>query len=192
MIARKQFENAKKQTMEYLEKAGIAITGEEKAKIEVVDFCLGDLKHMGVEILTYVNTAKVCAKELVLFPCQTCAEHIHPTINDVPGKEETFRCRWGKVYLYVDGSATANVKAKMHKNLKGHVTVFHEIKLNPGDQHTLYPDTLHWFQAGPEGAVISEFSTTSTDELDRFTDPRIGRFTKVNDDEEDMSEKRDL
>jgi D-lyxose ketol-isomerase len=34
---------------------------------------------------------------------------------------------------------------------------------------------LHWFQAGPEGAVISEFSTQSRDEADVFTDPRIVR-----------------
>ncbi len=27
--------------------------------------------------------------------------------------------------------------------------------------------------------MISEFSTTSTDEQDLFTDPRIGRFTKI-------------
>jgi D-lyxose ketol-isomerase len=38
---------------------------------------------------------------------------------------------------------------------------------------------LHWFRAGAEGAVVSEFSTSSTDEQDLFTDPRIGRFTKV-------------
>ena len=41
------------------------------------------------------------------------------------------------------------------------------------------PDTLHWFQAGPEGAVISEFSTRSFDEYDIFTDPRIQRIPVV-------------
>jgi D-lyxose ketol-isomerase len=41
------------------------------------------------------------------------------------------------------------------------------------------PDTLHWFRAGDEGAVVSEFSTTSTDDQDIFTDPRINRFTKI-------------
>jgi D-lyxose ketol-isomerase len=41
------------------------------------------------------------------------------------------------------------------------------------------PDTLHWFQAGDEGAVISEFSTHSTDEFDIFTDSRIRRITKI-------------
>ena len=53
--------------------------------------------------------------------------------------------------------------------------VFHEIELAPGQQYTLYSDTLHWFQAGPQGAVISEFSATNTDEIYRFTDPRVKR-----------------
>lgn len=43
----------------------------------------------------------------------------------------------------------------------------------------LAPKTCHWFQAGDEGAVVSEFSSTSYDEYDVFTDPRIDRFTKV-------------
>jgi D-lyxose ketol-isomerase len=51
--------------------------------------------------------------------------------------------------------------------------------LKPGDQYTLEPDTPHWFQAGPEGAIVSEFSTRSTDEADIFTDPRIKRAPEV-------------
>ena len=47
--------------------------------------------------------------------------------------------------------------------------------LRPGDQHTIPPDTLHWFRAGPEGAVVCEFSSTSRDELDVFTDPDVRR-----------------
>ena len=41
------------------------------------------------------------------------------------------------------------------------------------------PETLHWFQAGEDGAVVSEFSTRSTDETDVFTDKRIVRETKI-------------
>ena len=59
------------------------------------------------------------------------------------------------------------------------VTVFHEIILNPGDQYTIMPETWHWFQAGPEGAVISEFSTRSTDETDVFTDKSLVRQTTI-------------
>ena len=51
--------------------------------------------------------------------------------------------------------------------------------MNPGEQHTIAPDTLHWFQAGEEGAVVSEFSTHSSDEDDVFSDPRIQRATVV-------------
>ncbi len=54
-------------------------------------------------------------------------------------------------------------------------------RLEPGDQHTIPPETLHWFQAGPDGAIVSEFSTESRDDLDVFTDPEIGRATVVAD-----------
>ncbi len=47
--------------------------------------------------------------------------------------------------------------------------------LRPGEQLTIPPDTLHWFEAGDEGAIVSEFSTRSRDESDVFTDPRIRR-----------------
>ena len=53
--------------------------------------------------------------------------------------------------------------------------------VHPGQQYTIYPGTLHWFTAGDEGAVISEFSTMSRDEYDVFTDPRIQRATFVTD-----------
>ena len=41
------------------------------------------------------------------------------------------------------------------------------------------PETWHWFQAGEDGAVISEFSTRSTDETDIFTDKRLVREPKI-------------
>ena len=58
-------------------------------------------------------------------------------------------------------------------------TVWREIELHPGDQYTIGPNTKHWFQAGDNGAVISEFSTRSTDEYDRFTDPQLQRLTRI-------------
>jgi D-lyxose ketol-isomerase len=41
------------------------------------------------------------------------------------------------------------------------------------------PNTLHWFQGGPQGAIVSEFSTRSRDEFDIFTDPDIRRAPVV-------------
>ena len=157
---------------EFYKKAAIVITEEEKKNIEVADFGLNDLENTGLELITYINTERVCAKEMVLFPGQTCPEHLHPSADGKKGKEETFRCRWGEVYLYVDGEETKN---RAVNPPEGKYSVFHEIRLLPGQQHTIYPDTKHWFKAGDKGAVISEFSTHSSDETDIFTDERIVR-----------------
>lgn len=110
---------------------------------------------------------------MVLFPHQTCPEHKQVETDGQPGKEETFRVRFGKVYLYVEGEGSRdNISAELPGS---DTSVYHEIALTPGMQHTIYPGTLHWFQAGDEGAVISEFSTRSTDETDVFTDKSIIR-----------------
>ncbi|QWB96669.1 D-lyxose/D-mannose family sugar isomerase [Mycoplasmatota bacterium] len=155
-----------------LEDAHIALTSQEKNKIEIVDFGLNNLLEIGLQIITYINTERVCAKELVLFPHQTCPEHLHPTIGTQIGKEETFRCRKGLVYLYVEGPKTELIKAKKPKTT---TTVFNEIILLEGMQYTIYPQTKHWFQAGPHGAIVSEFSTKSTDQYDIFTDKNLIR-----------------
>lgn len=160
-------------TLQYFEKAGIALTEKEKQSIEVIDFNQGRVKEFGLQLLVYINTERVCAKEMVLIPGQTCAEHWHVPTDGMPGKEETFRCRYGQVYLYVEGEKnTDKIKAKLPKS---DVSVFHEIILNPGDQYTIMPGVKHWFQGGPDGAVISEFSTKSTDETDQFTDKKLVR-----------------
>jgi len=179
MLTRKEYEEAQVKAMKLYERGGIVLTVQEKKTIEVADFGLSDLKHFGLEIVVYVNTEKVCAKELAMFPWQTCPEHLHPTIYGKSGKEDTLRCRWGTVYLYVPDGRTAKPYAILPKGSEKYFTVWHEVVLKPGYQYTLYPDTLHWFQSGNEGAVVSEFSTRSTDEQDVFTDPRIARMTKI-------------
>jgi len=143
--------------------------------MEVTDLGLGRLEEIGLSIVVYINTNRVCAKELILLPNQLCPEHIHPPVLDDPGKEETFRCRWGEVYLYVPGDPTANPRAQIPRGKENTFTVWREVVLTPGDQYTLDAGVLHWFQAGPQGAVISEFSTTSRDEKDIFTDPAVKR-----------------
>lgn len=178
-MKRATYEAQVKKALEYYEKAGIILSEEEKKNIEVADFGLGMIDELGLQLLVYVNTERVCAKEMVLTPYQTCVEHMHVPTNGQPGKEETFRCRYGKVYLYVTGEGKKeDIKARLPKS---DVSVFHEIVLNPGDQYTLMPETWHWFQAGEEGAVVSEFSTRSTDETDIFTDKRIVRAPKIED-----------
>jgi D-lyxose ketol-isomerase len=146
---------ARERAAAMLVEAGIVLTPQERERIEIADFGLGRLEEVGLQIVVYVNTDRVCAKELVLFPHQRCPEHRHPPFEDQPGKEETFRVRRGAVHLHVEGAG--------------------DIELGPGEQYTIPPNTLHWFEARDEGAIVSEFSTTSRDALDVFTDPGIMR-----------------
>ncbi|XBW82040.1 D-lyxose/D-mannose family sugar isomerase [Bacillus velezensis] len=157
----------------YYQKAGIVLTDNEVEDIQIMDYGLGKLKETGLQLFIYVNTDRYCSKELVLFPRQTCPEHRHPPVGGEKGKQETFRCRWGKVYLYVEGEKTENPSVLPPEEDKEYYTVWHEIVLEPGGQYTIPPDTKHWFQAGEEGAVVTEMSSTSTDDHDIFTDPRI-------------------
>ena len=158
MISRDEHERAQRYAADQLAAAGIVLTEDERTQIEVADFGLGRLEEIGLQVLVYVNTDRYCAKELVLSPGQLCPEHRHPPFDGTPGKEETFRVRRGEVELCVDGEL---------------------LELPAGAQHTIPPDTLHWFRAGPEGAVVSEFSSTSRDDLDVFTDPAVTRAPVV-------------
>lgn len=171
----KDREYAKLEALKMLEAAGIALTEDEKGRLEVADFGLDDLLTTGLQLVTYVNTERCCAKELVLLPGQTCPEHRHPDFQGQPGKEETFRCRSGLVLLYVEGDRTTSPSAAVPQRDNAYYTVWHEIVLRPGEQYTLQPNALHWFQGGPEGAVVSEFSTSSHDDSDIFTNPHIKR-----------------
>jgi len=158
MITREEQRAAQDYAAAELAACGIVLTDAERDAIEVADFGLSRLREEGLMVLVYINTDRYCAKELVLYPAQTCPEHRHPPFDGGPGKEETFRCRRGLVTLWVDGR---------------------ELVLRPGEQFTIPPDTLHSFTAGPEGAVVSEFSSTSRDDLDVFTDPQVQRRTVV-------------
>jgi D-lyxose ketol-isomerase len=181
-MKRSEVEAARKRAAEMLKRAGIVITADERSDMEVIDLGLGEFERTGLVLVVYVNTDRYCGKELIMFPRQTCPEHRHPRVEVDPGKMETFRCRWGKVWLYSEGEATARPKARVPEGSEDYYTVFHEVELNPGQQYTIPSDTLHWFQAGDEGAIVSEFSSTSRDESDVFTDPRIQRAPVIEED----------
>ncbi|PKM48928.1 MAG: D-lyxose/D-mannose family sugar isomerase [Firmicutes bacterium HGW-Firmicutes-7] len=160
--------------------SGMVFTQKEIEAMEITDFGLNDFYNIGLGIIIYVNTERICAKELAMTPFQICPSHMHPNINSTEGKEETFRCRVGEVYLYVEGFSTENIKARIPDKYLEKFNVFHEIILKPGDQYTLKSQTWHWFQAGEEGAVLSEFSTHSFDAMDIFFDKNIKRIPKDN------------
>ena len=152
----------------------ITINGEKRG-------CSGFVRNLANNTVVYINTERVCAKEMVLLPGMTCPEHIHAPLpeKNYVGKQETFRCRYGKVYLYVEGEPTPDYHCHPVKEDSCY-TVFHEIVLEPGQQYTIAPNTRHWFSTDTE-SVISEFSSPSFDELDIFTDKDIQRIPTIDD-----------
>lgn len=182
MLTKKEYEEAQKRALEYMLRAGVVLSEKEKENISVADFGLSDLEHQGGQILTFFNTDRISAKIIVLFPWQILPEHWHPAVDQDIGKEEVMRVRWGEICLYVPGEPTPNPRAKIPPGERGNFTVWHEIILKPGDQYVLAPQTVHWFQAGEDGAVIDDYSSTARDLQDGFTNPRVVRATKVIDD----------
>jgi D-lyxose ketol-isomerase len=161
--------------LDMLRDAGIVLTPHEADTMELATLGLDDFERTGLGLVVYENNDRYCAKELILLPRQTCPQHRHPPVGDDPGKRETFRCRAGVVYLYVEGPPAQSPHATPPTGDEAHYTVSHEVVLHPGEQYTIEPGTWHWFQAGDAGAIVSEFSSTSRDESDEFVDPRIRR-----------------
>ncbi|MFW6060294.1 MAG: D-lyxose/D-mannose family sugar isomerase [Phycisphaeraceae bacterium] len=182
MIKRSEMRKYQAEAFRRLSAAGIVLTDEERQGIEIAELGLGEFERQGLGLVVYVNNDRYCAKELVMWPGQTCPEHRHPPVGDDPGKQETFRVRAGTVYLYVEGAPTTRPQATVPPGSEDYYTIWHEVVLQPGEQHTIPPNTLHWFQAGPDGAVVSEFSSRSRDECDVFTDPRVNRIPKIEED----------
>jgi D-lyxose ketol-isomerase len=172
LTPQQQEEAKKKYQATVLGPSGIAITEAEWHNNGVGDFHL-NFDEVGMWCINYFNIERLCGRELIMFPGQTCPEHRHPPLIDYPGKLEIFRCRWGQAYIYVPGEPEKNPKARLPKGRESYYTIWHEIVLNPGEQYILQPNTLHWFQAGPNGLVLSEFSTRAYDYEDIFTDPVV-------------------
>ena len=71
MYTKAEIELVKVKAAGLLEKARIVLTPMEKSNLEIAEFGLGEFYKTGLVLITYVNTEKCCAKELILFPTQT-------------------------------------------------------------------------------------------------------------------------
>ena len=86
MLTRKELADARERAARIFAATGIALTDAERAAIEIADFGLSKLEETGLEIVVYVNTDRVAAKELAMFPRQICPEHRHPPFDGTPGE----------------------------------------------------------------------------------------------------------
>ncbi len=179
MITRAERDAAVARATELFRNTGVSLREDELAAIDVADFGLGELEQSGAQIVTLVDTEQVAAKLIALLPGQALPEHRHPPLREYAGKAETVRCEWGEILVYTPGEATPNPKGHPPEHRRHTYTVWCEHILQPGQQVSLEPNTLHWFQAGENGAVAWSISTKAVDVQDIFTDPDIKRTTVV-------------
>lgn len=67
------------------------IQDPELEKVEVVHLGLSQLSAEGVQVFTMVNSDRLTAKLLALFPNQTKPEYWDTKLGDAAGKQETVR-----------------------------------------------------------------------------------------------------
>ena len=82
-----EIKKQREKALEYYNRAGIVLTAKEAENIEIAEFGLGMVDEVGLQLVTYINTDRVCAKELVLLPQQVCPEHRHIPTDGMEGKE---------------------------------------------------------------------------------------------------------
>jgi D-lyxose ketol-isomerase len=179
VITKQEREQAIQHAWTLFKQSGIALLDHELDQIEVADFGLSEFQTSGLAILTLQVTEDVGIKLIALAPWQICPEHRHPRQGDYPGKEETFRGLWGQAWGYVPGPPASAPHARVPEHRRPYYTSWREVDLGPGHQHTSAPNEWHWFQAGPQGAVILSVSTRPTDHQDEFQDPGVQRKTIV-------------
>lgn len=81
------YEQARQKALAIYEKAHIVLTSQEKANLEVADFGLNDLERTGLEIITYVNTERCCAKEWYSFRDKPVLNIVMHQLREPPTSE---------------------------------------------------------------------------------------------------------
>lgn len=179
MITKQELRPRRSEALRLFRKAKIHLSGKERRSIEVADFGRHAFADTSLGVLVCVNTDRRCAKDLALWSGQMRPQHRHPPVGTDPGKEEIVCCRRDRVHRFIEGTRTRRPGARSPRAPRRACTVGREIVLEAGDPFTVRPGMRHGLQAGPRGAVVSAFSTRSTDENDLLDDLRILRITPV-------------
>ena len=169
-------DNAKIAYMDFLEWSGYEMHPRFKENLWVTDFGLGKFTTVGMGIIVWANepTQDFTGMEVLLLPTQIMPEHWYVQTDEAPAKIKTVHCRYGSVYLYGEGTPTPETRANIPKWLKLHTTVWKERVIYAGETTPLpKPVEKRWKQAGPMGAILTEYSTFHDLDGLRFTNPNV-------------------
>jgi len=167
---------AKAVYIDFLKESGYPINDAIIGKIWVSDFNLGRFTKAGLGGIIWWGDEKnnFSSLDAFLLPGQIIPEHWHEAVDTIPAKMEAWLVRHGEIYGYAEGEATPKIVAVLDPAEAASVTVRKENIMKVGDVAGItHPLEKHWMQAGPDGAVFSEFSTYHAGKAVKFTDSKI-------------------
>lgn len=142
----------------------------------VSDYGLGEYARVGLAAIILLNDeeGQYLGLDIFLLPDQMLAEHYHLATAKCPAKLEGWIVRNGISYVYGEGEPTQPIHAVIPESQQAHVTVYHEVVLQPGEATRLNRrEARHWQFAGPEGAIISEVGSFHDGDAVRHTCPQL-------------------
>lgn len=164
-----QLKAAQKQARDLIGKSGLVLSSDEWSQLAVNDMGLENFSNEGFVFVDILRSERVRITVLVLLPDQSLPQHLHPSYEGEPGKEETLRVLYGNTKVFVEGQAGSDIKIPAGK--EQYYTARQEISLDAGGQYSIAPGIKHWFQAGPEGSVNMTFQNRVDETKNIFDDP---------------------
>lgn len=151
-------------------------------KWDVTDFGLGDFGKSGLVLINLCEEAEYCEKLMYAVKGQVTPAHTHKK------KKEDIICRNGELIVQVWEGEPGETHSEFKIQINGEMTTVssgEEVKLSSGERITLVPGIYHKFFPISDECIIGEVSTANDDLNDNFfSDPDIGRFSSIIEDED--------
>ena len=149
---------------------------------DVTDFGLGQWRHYGLVLINLAEEPEYCEKLMFALEGMTTPCHTHRK------KKEDIICRAGHLTIQIWSDLSQKTDgASLPLKLNGKsvtATSGQILELPAGHRVTLQPGICHAFFPRSAECIIGEVSTANDDLNDNFfTNPDIGRFPGVEEDE---------
>jgi len=181
MADQPEYNEVRRWIQEFAEEAKLPVGEQELERLEVAGLGLEELELTGLQIVTLASTDRVGVKLLFLRPNQFFPQHRTPTWSRKATLERPRYCAdtTGRPTSTCRESAAKSPKVSPLACRRPFCTVWKEVGLLPGQQYICPPNTWHWFQAGPVGAIVWSISSKATDAADQFNDPQVIRMSSI-------------
>ncbi len=153
---------------------------------DVTDFGLGNHFRWGLVLVNLAEEEEYCEKLMYAKRGMTTPAHTHHK------KKEDIICRWGELAIAlfsrcpIEGQVDENAPAVKFGfcGQPREVSNGTRVVLHAGERVTLVPGVWHEFAPVSVECIIGEVSTANDDLNDNvFANPRIGRFSSIEEDE---------